>query len=433
MYYPKILIIGQSFNKKNGGGVTISNLFSGWPKDSIAVASNANLYNDLDTTVCNTYYQLGYNNKQHPFPFSIILPDIDTGLIPITNSGNNGQALEKPQSGRYKKIYQVLTALLHFFGVYNLFYKLKITAEFKKWVQEYNPDIIYTQLASLELINFTIEVHDLLKKPVAVHMMDDWPLTINKPGFFYNYWQHTIDKQFRQLLDKSSIFMSICDAMSEEYKQRYNKDFVAFHNPIDISYWMPKNTKEYTVKEKFTILYAGRIGFGIATSISSVATAVSNVAKTYPNIVFEIQTGDTSQLNNLVKFTGNVKWVKPLDYSQLPKKFSAVDILLLPQDFDKASIKFLKYSFPTKVSEYMISGTPILVFGDDSTCLTKYAVKDQWAYIVTENKIESLEKAIVELYQNAILKQQLATRAQQIAIEKEDSVVVIENFRKCLI
>ena len=44
--------------------------------------------------------------------------------------------------------------------------------------------------------------------------------------------------EFRNLLDKSSALMSICDAMSEEYKIRYNKDFIPFHNPIEIEQWL---------------------------------------------------------------------------------------------------------------------------------------------------------------------------------------------------
>ena len=68
--YPKILIIGQSFNKSSGGGITISNLFQGWPKEKLAVASHVNLISDLDNSVCEQYYQLGYNGKLHPFPLN---------------------------------------------------------------------------------------------------------------------------------------------------------------------------------------------------------------------------------------------------------------------------------------------------------------------------------------------------------------------------
>jgi len=41
--YPKILIFGQPFNTYSGGGITLTNLFRGWPKDRIAVASTGHV------------------------------------------------------------------------------------------------------------------------------------------------------------------------------------------------------------------------------------------------------------------------------------------------------------------------------------------------------------------------------------------------------
>lgn len=433
MQYPKILIIGQSFNKNTGGGVTMSNLFTGWPKNNISVASNSNLLNSIDTSVCDTYFQLGYNGKLHPFPLSIILPKIQTGILPISNSSSHTDKVQPVKGGSYKFIYKFLSATMHFFGVYNLFYKLKITKEFRQWLLAWNPDVIYTQLASLELIRFVSQLEKEFNKPIAIHMMDDWPVTINKPGIFYAYWQRIIDKEFRQLLKKTTVFQSISDAMSEEYTRRYGKNSIPFHNPIDINFWKPGKIKNYEVKEQFTILYAGRIGFGIANTISDIATAVNEISKTNSKIVFEIQTGDVEPLNKLVTFNKNVQWVKPINYNQLPDKFSNADILLLPQDFDKKSIDFLRYSFPTKVSEYMISGTPVLVYGDVQTGLTKYAIKNKWAYVVTEPKIEKLVNAINDLFNDINLRKQLGTLAQSIALEKEDANIVKNNFRKSFI
>lgn len=34
--YPRVLIVGQAFNLSAGGGITLSNLFAGWPKDRMA-------------------------------------------------------------------------------------------------------------------------------------------------------------------------------------------------------------------------------------------------------------------------------------------------------------------------------------------------------------------------------------------------------------
>lgn len=433
MQYPKILIVGQSFNKKSGGGVTISNLFTGWPKDRLAVASNANLLSGLDTSVCNTYYQLGYNDKLHPFPLNLILPKIKCGLLQVNETQSQNTAATAAASGKYKFIYNLLLALLNFFGVYNLFYKLKITKEFKQWLAAYNPDVIYTQLASLELIRFVNDVKSLTKKPVAIHMMDDWPLTINKPGLLYAYWQNVIDREFRKLLNKTELFLTISDTMAEEYENRYGKKSLPFHNPIDIGFWKPHTAKDYSATDSFSILYAGRIGFGIAQSIADIAAAVNQVSKTNKKLLFQIQTADVEELKKLVTFSDHVKWVQPVAYNQLPQKFSEADLLLLPQDFDEKSVRFLKFSFPTKVSEYMISGTPILVYGDERTGLTKYALKENWAYVVTNNNNTSLVNAINELIANEALRKSLAQTAQNIALQREDAAIVRENFRKTFI
>lgn len=430
MQYPKILIIGQSFNKKSGGGVTISNLFTGWPKDRLAVVSNANLLSGIDTSVCNTYYQLGYNGKLHPFPLNLILPKIKCGLLQVNDTQQQNTISTASASGKYKFIYNILLALLNFFGVYNLFYKLKITREFKEWLAAYNPDVIYTQLASLELIRFVSDVKDLTKKPIAIHMMDDWPLTINKPGLLYAYWQKVIDREFRKLLSKTELFLTISDAMAEEYEKRYGKKSLPFHNPIDIGFWKPQTAKDYSATDNFNILYAGRIGFGIAQSIADIAAAVNQVSKTNNKLQFQIQTADIEELKKLVTFSDHVKWVQPVAYNQLPQKFSEADLLLLPQDFDEKSVRFLKFSFPTKVSEYMISGTPILVYGDERTGLTKYALKEKWAYVVTNNNSTSLVNAINELIANEVLRKSLAQTAQNIALQREDATIVRENFRK---
>jgi glycosyltransferase involved in cell wall biosynthesis len=432
--YPKVLIIGQTFNKNDGGGITISNLFNGWPKERVAVASNVHITYDLDISVCNQYYQLGYNGKLHPFPINIFLPKIKCGSFDFSNVHDfRHVASGNIKVSKYKNTYKVLSKFLRFLGIYNILYKLEITPDFKEWVTAFSPDIIYSQLSTLELIRFVTEVQEEFHKPVALHIMDDWPNVLNESDLlFYNY-RKVVDREFRHLLNRSSIFMSICESMSEEYKKRYCKEFIPFHNPIDISKWLPYSKKDWTVKEKYTILYAGRIGRGIKKSIFDIANAVSVYSKTNNKIVFEILTNNYADIEKLLESNENVKWLKPIEYSELPKKFSSVDVLILPEDFDEASIEFLKYSIQTKVPEYMISGTPILVYADKRTALARYASRDGWAYIVSENDEMLLAKAFEELYSNISLRMELSEKARLAAIQNEDALIVRDNFRKNLL
>jgi glycosyltransferase involved in cell wall biosynthesis len=433
--YPKILIIGQTFNKSSGGGITISNLFYGWPKDRLAVASNDNLYHDLDISICEQYYQLGYNGKLHPFPINLFLPKIKCGsLIHKNNSYTKAKQRGNAIKGKYGKIYKHLSALLRFLGIYNVLYKLKITPEFKEWVTAYNPDIIYSQLSTLELIRFVMEIHELFDKPIALHMMDDWPSVINSPGLSFSYWKKVIDREFRELLDKSSVLMSICESMSEEYKIRYNKKFIPFHNPIVIDNWSLYSKTQWEIRGIFKILYTGRIGKANGKAILFMANIIGAMNSEEIKINLDIFTPDfktknAASINNL----RGVHIRNTVPHEKMPALLASHDLLFLPLDFDKIGIRFAQFSMPTKTSEYMISGTPILVYADKRTALAKYAIRDSWAYVVTDNNKMVLMQAINELYSNLSLRKELAERAMKIAIKNEDAEIIREKFRKIFI
>src|SRR5690554_646616 len=83
MSLPRVLIIGQPFTRDTGGGITLSNLFGGWDRDKIAVACSGYLLNDIDPSICNTYYQLGHKEKKWVFPFNLIRQKYPSGLAEL--------------------------------------------------------------------------------------------------------------------------------------------------------------------------------------------------------------------------------------------------------------------------------------------------------------------------------------------------------------
>jgi glycosyltransferase involved in cell wall biosynthesis len=430
MRYPKILIVGQTFNKKTGGGVTMSNLFTGWPKDMLAVVCGENLKANMDTTVCDIYYQLGYNGKLHPFPLNIILPKIKCGLV--NTGGKDGkQVTTAPvQSGKYTSIYGKLRSILHFLGLFNALYRLKITPDFAAWLKEYNPDIIYSQLSTLELIRLVNDISETMGKPVAIHMMDDWPMTIDKPGLLYPYWKKVIDREFRALINKSAILLSISQEMSDEYRKRYGREFTAFHNPIDISFWKSHQRKSYVLNDVPTVLYAGRIGTGIQQSLESTAMAIDHLnSKQDTSIRFVIQ---TEERPSWVDKYNCVVYRSQVPYSELPAIFSEADILILPYDFSAGSIRFIKFSMPTKAPEYMISGTPIIVCAPEETAIVKNAQRNKWAKIVTENSIEKLSAVIGDLVMNQEERENIASKAIAFSESSFNSEKVRISFQHAL-
>jgi glycosyltransferase involved in cell wall biosynthesis len=426
--YPRILIIGPSFQVSRGGGITLTNLFKGWKKQNIAVA--AERIDIVDLTVCEKFYQLGYNESKRRFPFNLIEKKYPSGemLLKILERKNNINNII-PNSKKYIKLNKIYDLLLNFSGLFHYSRNLRITEEFKKWVMDFEPDIIYSQLEELALIRFISELHYLIKKPVTIHIMDDWPSTINKPGIFQRYWRKIIDREFREILDLSSLLLSIGDSMSEEYKYRYNKVFLPFHNPIEIEIWHSLAHKTFD-KNNVKILYTGRIGLGIEKSLLEVAKAIENINnKKKTNISFILQTQTVPNWISDFKFVTQ-RFID--DYKLYPQSLADADILILPYDFSISGLEFIKYSFPTKASEYMISKTPIIVYASEVTAICKHAVINKWASVVSKNDIVLLENAILELIENENLREKYATTAHSFSIENFDAEKVRERFRSAL-
>jgi len=104
----------------------------------------------------------------------------------------------------------------------------------------------------------------------------------------------------------------------------------------------------------------------------------------------------------------------------------------LPYDFSRESIQFISYSMPTKATEYMISGTPIIIFAPKETAIVKYAKRYGWAKVVTENHIDSLREAIEQLVLNINDRHQIAQNALKTAEANHASVKVRAHFKEVI-
>lgn len=431
MPLPKVLIVNQPFNNDTGQGITLINLFKGWDKDRLAAACGPHLLmvDNIDTSICDNYYQLGYEELYTIFPFKILQKKYKSGIVHFNNEKIQDLSVRKSKV-RVKFIMSYLLPLLKYTGVYNYIHKGRLTEKFCNWLKEFDPDIIYVQPFSRDCVLFCIELHKFLNKPMVFHQMDDWPSSVTRTGILKKYWNKKINNELKSLLDRTTLCMGISDFMAQEYKIRYKKDFVTFHNPVDIDFWEKSQRKDYTLNEPSTILYAGRIGLSIEKSLQTIAQALQQI---------------NQELNITMKFLmyteENPPWTKSytcvehrgfVPHDEMPSILAGSDLLILPYDFSDKSIKFIKYSMPTKATEYMISGTPIIVFAPESTAIVQYARKHKCARIVNQNDVNELKNVIKELIQDKQSRTEIARKAIQTAEEFHDGNQVRNDFRNII-
>jgi len=430
MDHPRVLIFGQTFNNFSGGGITLSNLFKGWPKDRLAVLSYPFMLHESSTELCNNFYQLGSEELTWKYPFSLIKQKFSSGEIEICET-DTISVLRDTRNLKNLVSSNLLNPALRFTGLIHCVSSLKLSIRLKKWLYTFDPAFFYIQISNLESILFAQEIIDFLKIPSAIHMMDDWPSTLSSRGFSQKFWQKTIDKEFRKLLDKVTIHLSISDVMSEEYLARYGKVFKAFHNPVDISVY--KNHKVYcrpNVRTKFSILYIGRVGVANRKSLLFFAKAIENgCLGSSKNIEFEIYSKDyeDEKLKSLREYN-NVKLNPAVSHDDIPELFQHFDILLLPLDFSKKGLRFARFSMPTKASEYMMSGKPILIFAPGETAVSKFFSNNHCGYCIDEENGSMIDLAVKTLLDDSEYVRTITGNAYKIALEKFDGEKVRSEF-----
>jgi glycosyltransferase involved in cell wall biosynthesis len=151
-------------------------------------------------------------------------------------------------------------------------------------------------------------------------------------------------------------------------------------------------------------------------------------------IKLHIQTPTTKMdILDLLKKYKSVVINEFADYSEIPGIFSNADILLLANDFDPHGIKYLRFSMPTKASEYMISGTPVLLYTPEIAAVSKFFSRNECGYCLTKQSREEIVKAIWYLIDNEELRKMLSQKAVNLARERFNAGKVRDDFQKLII
>jgi len=433
MNLPRVLILGQPFNNRHGGGITLSNLFKGWDKSKIAVADTGHMMDNVTTDICDTYFQLGNEEFKWRFPFNYIQRKFPSGLKKFNINSVDIPVVEKKKF-RYVIVNNVFYPALEWLGLFHCVAKIRMSSTFKKWLTEYNPEVLYIQVSTREMVLFAMDLIDHLKVPTAIHFMDDWPSTISRRGLFRKYWERKIDGELKTLLNRVDLLLSISDSMSAEYERRYGKTFIPFHNPIDADKFLRLPGKQSDSQNDFRILYIGRIGIANKESIFSFSRFVSAMPHKTKRVLFHIYTPniDSPELFR-IKNLPNVSVLPAIEHEEIPDLLRAYDLLFLPLDFSQNGIKYAKFSMPTKASEYMISGTPILVYAPAETAISQFFIQNECGYCVTKNNSNELARAVDFLIQNEEYRNKISSNAVYIALDRFDVLKVRAEFQELLV
>ncbi|WP_085906818.1 glycosyltransferase family 1 protein [Kiloniella majae] len=428
---PKVLFITpHAFNNVTGGGITYTNLFKGWPKDHIAT-----VHNDPEPTttdVCDQYYKLGARELDFSFPFNYLRKSASN-----TSTSKQGTTSAQAKSSFKAKVLSKAKQIFLDIVGRSLPERATLSAELESWILDYKPDVIYTILGSNGMMELIDKIRVRFDLPVVIHIMDDWMQTSYKDGLFSRSERAKMDRLINHFMNVSTKHLGISHAMCEAYERRYGKSFEPFQNTIETNRWQHVAQDKSTVSTPVDLLYVGSI-FPDAqlTSLINCCKVVADLNDSGFQINFTISSpsGHSQRYREKLDIHPAIKIVDTIrDDETFFNRISSSDILLLPVNFDESSIRFIRYSMPTKIPAYLTVGTPILVFGPKGLAQVDYAKNERWGYNVEQDDPALLKKALLKLSEDVDLRCNLSKTAKTIAQTHHDAKTVRSRFHTTLI
>jgi hypothetical protein len=435
MSYKKVLFIDGYLHKENATGITLSNLFEQWPKDKlifICDEKNAKLSN-LGGYV--GVYELSKKEIQHHFPLNIFrtLKILIKNLLKRGSSNDFINKTDNPKSKvveqdelRNPNIFYLFTKIFNLLGLNYYFFRYRLSKDLEKWIRESKPEVLYTLAATRHNILFAKEINKKLRIPICIHILDDYPATLGSETVFPKFWNRVINKDLTSIINIAKQRIAISEMMAVEYEARFGGKWEYFHNPISFNFWNKSKKTNYTANSPFTILYSGRLSDGIGFCMEKISECIDELNNEESlNIKLKIQSRQHPKWISKYK---DIVFSDYIDYDSLPELFSSSDLLLLPYDFNGHGYQYIRLSMPTKVSEYLASGTPILTISPETTALVNYLRKYDLGYIISEESKMSIKSGIKKLYYQQQLRENIGTRGCEIAKLHHDKVVVQKRF-----
>lgn len=426
MTYPRVLVISAAaLNSQSATGMTMANLLHGWPLDRIAQVYWDNSIPDPEH--CNRYWVISHGNAP-----------LVNGIRRIVQTLKSKRNLLKssPQITIASPPSSQMTGRKFFAPGFATGWadtvNVRLSDEFWQWIDDFNPEVIYSVLGSIRIMNIVLQVSKRLSIPVVPHFMDDWPNTLYHSEAANWLPRQILQSSINKVLKKSSHRMVISDAMAEEFKSRYHLDFKAFMNCVDTKIdFSPVSKSEDSL---ISFGYVGGLHLNRWKSLQQVADALLQLKDNgnYVELTVFAPVADIQQYGHILSENPVVRLGGSLSPVEVMSALSMFDVLVHIESFDEQDCQYTRLSISTKIPQYMTAAKPILAYGPADVASCKYIGNKQCGVVVGDRDIDSLVVAIRSLVESSDLREQLGMNGRNTAMALHSADIERERFRNIL-
>ena len=381
--FPKILVLNaQSIYKNNATGITLRSILREIPEENLM-----ELYRDNTRELVAERFD--FESIQIPakdMPVNYFVRKMmrlsndyekDISTMPSTVDTDS-----------YKHIQRRTKMISLFKGLIESTF-VCVDKELDEKIKNFGPDIIYTLGASEFILSWAIKLQKKYNTGIVLHYMDNWRETQYTFGKCNQILKKIQDKKLSYLEKKMRYGMTISQAMADAYHQKYGASYLPLMNVAQ------KMTINERISEEVVFVYAGGLHLGRDCCIKKIANQLEKIANCGANVKLIVYTA--LKYRGLLADSPFIELRDPVKHEEIERVYELADVLIHVESDNEVLINFTKYSMSTKISEYMMSGRPILCYAPSELASSKYISKHHAGICVdNERDLESSIKMLME-------------------------------------
>jgi glycosyltransferase involved in cell wall biosynthesis len=411
---PKILIVsGEPLHRQSATGITLCNLFAGWPIADIAQVYSADYAPEAE---------FGSNTvRLTPRDLAPFCWWGDPHQSNTAAASHGVASIAGRRSARMRRYVSPVLELLP--------YRIPLP-QFES-LRAFRPDLIYSNLASIRIARLATWLARTLDVPLVPHFMDDWLSTYAVPGRSIGTQAHAaiLNRQVRSIMHDAPLGLSIGQEMADEYGRRFGKPFHPFMNTVDVPD-VPDAPRSFTPPVRF--VYVGGLHLGRDESLAAVARSIGAVADAGPSeLHIYAPESDGARARAITRIGPHVSFKGSVSPARVPEVLRDADVLVHVESFQPELVQFTRLSVSTKIPQYLAAARPIIAFGPDELASIQYVGRSGGG--LCASVVAELEQALRTVIDQPQTRVRLGTIGWRQARAHHEATSVRRRFREVLI
>lgn len=423
---PRVLIIAKScVSGSSGHAASLRNWFQGWPPEHIA-----ELYSggpEPEEPLSGRRYRLGPTDRR----FGRLFGRLKGSALGVAAFSSQENPPPSPQASLRQRLRYGLSRLLVQSGVWELIFKVRLSAELRRFVQDFQPNVALCFGFDLSFMWLPLLLRRQLGLPYVVMIYDDWPSTLYAGHPLSFLMRPLVHRTFRQFVQRAAARLVFAETMQRAYQEKYQADFAVLRQCADSTVYREATPRRVGPENAYSIVYSGTLGHRRWEAILDMAEVLRRCAEEGLRAHLTVFAPPWDHLPELQQLP-HVSLAPLPAPPETPGIFKGADVLFLPESFDPQEARAIRYSISTKAHLYMMSERPILLYGPPEAGVVDYGLREGWAYVVSRRDKQALYEAVRALLSDERLRSQLVARGRQVVAQHHEAAVVREAFRQAL-